>query len=363
MLRSRTTFGILLALASGAWCQSREAAVQAALDAYVAKNRVVGASVAILERDGTLFATGSGFQDREANSRATGNTVYRLASISKPVTTVAALQLVEQNKLSLFADVRKAVPEWPDKGVAITLRHLLTHSSGIRHYVPSNLDRYFERFTVARSLDVFKADPLLFAPGTKTSYSTHAFSLVACMVEKGSGQAFSAYIRDHVSLPSGAKTLALEDRSKPLAARTKLYSQAPIGQSTLEKREEDLSWKSGGGGMESSAADLARFGMAALEGKLLGKQLTDFMFQNQIVDGLNTARGLGWSLPGGNPAHSGAQQGCLTLLATDRKAGRVWVVMTNTGGRHPIAELAASVAAAWKGVPPKSELPSRPTKP
>jgi CubicO group peptidase (beta-lactamase class C family) len=100
--------------------------------------------------------------------------------------------------------------------------------------------------------------------------------------------------------------------------------------------------------MESSAPDLARFGLAAMTGKLLGKQLTDFMFQKQTVDGLATERGLAWSFgPHGQPEHGGAQQGCRTLMVLDREHGTVYVVMTNTGGNHPIGQLMAAVMTAW----------------
>lgn len=347
---------VLVLTAASAWPQSREA-VQKALDEYVAKNGIVGASVAILERDGTHYETGSGFQDREAKIPATANTVYRLGSISKPVTTVAAMQLVESGKLSLFSSVANTVSEWPDNGASITLRHLLTHTSGIRHYLAAKQDVYYEPFSVARSLDVFKDDALLFKPGTRVSYSTHAFSLVARLVEVGSGETFAKYIEDHISRPAGASTLRLEDRSKPNASRSSLYSVGTQGVALRANREENVSWKSGGGGMESSAPDLARFAMAVLKNKLTGSQVTDFMFQKQIVDGLDTRRGLGWALDAqGNPEHGGAQQGCKTFLAIDRAAGRVVVVMTNTGGIHPIQELSQAVAAAWSA---KANTPSR----
>jgi CubicO group peptidase (beta-lactamase class C family) len=331
--------------------QTKEESVQKALDDYIAANKVVGASVSIITADGAVFATGSGFQDRENKVAATGETVYRLGSISKPITAVAALQLVEQNRLSLFSNVTMSAPEWPDKGVNLTLRHLLTHTGGVRHYTPTKRDMFFEPYTVARSLDVFKDDDLLFKPGERVSYSTHAFSLVARMVEVASGKGFAAYLYDQVSLPAGATTLSIEDRSIPKDARTQLYGLIANGsQPSRELFIENITWKSGGGGMESSAPDLARFGHALVTGKLLSAQLTDFMLQRQTVDGLDTGRTLGWALdPAGNPEHGGAQQGCRTFMKIDRETKTVYVVMTNTGGSHPIGQLLASVIDAWKG--------------
>lgn len=349
MLKRRLAAAVLLALAASAWPQSRETAVQAALGEYIAAHSVVGASVAVLEKDGTLFVSGAGFQDREGKIPATGDTIYRLGSISKPVTAIAAMQMVEAGKLSLFADVRQIVPDWPDKGAFITLRHLLTHTSGIRHYIPLKRDVFYERFSVARSLDVFRSDDLLFKPGERVSYSTHAFSLVARMVEIASGETFAEFVRAHIGKPAGAATLSLENRAVPNQARSMLYTRGTTGDPVRPKQEEDVSWKNGGGGMESSAPDLARFAMAVLRNQLTASPTTDFLFQRQTVDGLDTKRALGWALDAdGNPEHSGAQQGCRTSMRIDVRAGRVIVVMTNTDGNHPIADLLKAVSDAWR---------------
>ncbi|MEX2242957.1 MAG: serine hydrolase domain-containing protein [Fimbriimonadaceae bacterium] len=339
---------LLAALPCLVFPQAREEAVRKALADYIASNTVVGASVAIVKPDGTQFAAGAGFQDRESSAAATDKTIYRLGSISKPVTTIAALKLVEEGKLSLFTRVRTYVPELPEAYAPVTLRHLLTHTSGVRHYIAAKRDVFYKRFTVSESVGVFKDDPLIFPTGERVSYSTHAFSLVARLVEVASGQEFGAYVRANVATPSGSPTLALEDRSATNPHRSKLYTIQARAQSALVTQEEDISWKSGGGGMESSAPDLARFGLAAMTGKLLGKQLTDFMFQKQTVDGLATGGGLTWSFgPHGQPEHGGAQQGCRTLMVLDREHGTVYVVMTNTGGNHPVGQLMAAVMTAW----------------
>lgn len=328
-----------------ALAQARTEAVAKALNDYVAQHKIVGASVAIM-KEMESHSFGSGMADREKGVGVNQDTVFRLGSISKPVTAVAALQLVQEGKLSLFAPASRYAPEWTTPNV--TLRHLLTHSSGIRHYVATKRDVFYNRMSVAQSLDVFKDDPLLFQPGERVSYSTHAFSLVARMVETASGSDFASYVRANVANRAEATTLALEDRSVANSNRSKLYSIRANAESVLESVEEDISWKSGGGGMESSAKDLARFGFAAMTGKLLDKQMTDFMFQPQVVGGLDTNKGLGWSFsPFGQPEHGGAQQGCRCLMVLDREHGTVYVVMTNTGGNHPIGQLMTSVINAW----------------
>lgn len=346
MARWFSVFSAFL-LGAAAFAQTRTEAVAQAINDYVAQHKIVGASVAIVKEMET-HSFGAGLADREKGVGVNRDTLFRLGSISKPVTAVAALQLVQEGKLSLFANVARNAPEWPKADAPITLRHLLTHSSGIRHYVVSKRDVFYDRMTVAQSLDVFKDDPLLFQPGERVSYSTHAFSLVARMVETASGTDFASYVRINIASRAGATSLALEDRSQPNANRSKLYSLRANADTVLETVEEDISWKSGGGGMEASALDLARFGLAAMTAKLLDKHLTDFMFQPQTVGGLETKKGLGWDYsPFGEPEHGGAQQGCRCLMVLDRQNGTVYVVMTNTGGSHPIGQLMTSVINSW----------------
>jgi CubicO group peptidase (beta-lactamase class C family) len=337
----------LFALTAIAQERTDSTAVAKALSDYVAQHKVVGAAVAIMKQNQSAFF-GAGLADREKGVAVDQNTLFRLGSISKPVTAIAALQLVQEGKLSLFANVAMYAPEWTKVDAPITLRHLLTHTSGIRHYIAAKRDVYYERMSVAKSLDVFKDDPLLFQPGERVSYSTHAFSLVARVVETAGAQDFATAIRSRIAEKSGATTLALEDRAVENPARSQIYAIRADEESLLEARAEDISWKSGGGGMEASAPDLARFGFAAMTGKLLDKQMTDFMFQPQTVGALDTKRGLGWDFsPFGQPEHGGAQQGCRCLMVLDREHGTVYVVMTNTGGSHPIGQLMMAVINAW----------------
>lgn len=109
--------------------------------------------------------------DIENQVPATGASVYNIGSVSKAVTAVAVMQLPEQKRIALGDDIRRYVPAFPDKGVTITIRHLPTHTSGIRHdhgtYFPGTPDHENIR-PISRwedGLRLFASDPLLFPPG------------------------------------------------------------------------------------------------------------------------------------------------------------------------------------------------------
>ena len=326
--------------------------VRKAFEKHLAENGIVGGSVAIVKDGNVLFAEGFGWQDRDARIKATGNTVYRLASISKPVTTIAAMQLVESGKMSLFAHAQRYAPAFPKKEYTFTLRHLLTHTSGIRHYVALRNDNSSRRIDkTSDAIEKFADDDLLFEPGTRYRYSTHAFTLVALMIEGASGMTFEEYLKKNVfELPSRG-TLRLEKREIENKQRSQLYQKDRSGVGQIPTTVEDNSWKYAGGGMESSPIDLARFGDAVLHNELLKKETVDFMWSPQSFGEFDSGRGLGWELTAeGNPVHSGSQQGSRTFLYVDRETDFVYCVMTNTSG-HDVGALMIAVIEAWERQP------------
>lgn len=146
-----------------------------------------GISAAVAVRGRIVFSAGIGYIDLEQRVPATGASVYNIGSVSKTITGVAIMQLLEQHRISLNDDIRSYVPEFPDKGVRITLRHLLTHRSGIRHYrntefpgTPDNeniqpVTGYLD------GLRFFANDPLLFAPGAFCFYTSYGVNLLAAI--------------------------------------------------------------------------------------------------------------------------------------------------------------------------------------
>lgn len=255
--------------------------------------RAPGISVAVVADGRIAWARGFGLADVENQVEARPDTVYRIASISKPISATAILQLMERGKLSLDDPVTKGVPSFPDRGVGITLRHLLTHTSGIRHYKDGemHLKQHFD--SVDTALEIFKDDPLLFTPGTRYSYSSYAFNLLGAVVETASGLTFEAYLRENVWGPAGMSATRLEHQGEIVPRRARQYVRS--GDGVENAPFADLSVKWAGGGMISTVEDLARFAIALDQGLLLKPETLETMYEPMtLADGTRTEYGLGW---------------------------------------------------------------------
>jgi CubicO group peptidase (beta-lactamase class C family) len=240
--------------------------VAAAIATFQQEKGIPGMSVAIATPR-SVRAQGFGLADLENDVPATAATVYRLGSISKPVTAVAVLQLAAQQKLALDGDVRTWVPEFPEKAWPVTLRQLLGHLGGVRHYMRGETESTVHYESQREGLGRFAGDALLHEPGTKYLYSTYGYNLLAAAVEAASGQNFGAYVRTHIAGPAGATTLQDDDVLRLIKHRAQGYVRQ--GEKLQNSDLMDGSYKLGGGGLCSSAPDLARFGLALLDGRLL----------------------------------------------------------------------------------------------
>ena len=304
--------------------------LDALVDAHMQEHHVMGVSVAVLKGGKVVDECYRGFADQAGGVKVDASTRMRLASISKSVTATMILQRVGEGKIDLDADIRKYVPEWPDKGVKITLRQILTHRSGIRHYQTGKQDAGYKELTTSQALALFKDDPLLYTPGEKYDYSTHAFTLAAAALEGVTHQTMPQLVAG-LSSQIGTPHLQCENlsgdwpkwRSKHYVVREN--AAVPSG------RAENLSWKYGGGGMESTAVDLAKFGYAVASAKAMNAKTRDLMWTDPEKDGY----GLGWSVSGDLREHSGSQQGAQSYLKVDVKNDLVIVVLTNTVPNPP----------------------------
>ncbi len=239
-----------------------------------------GISVAVVRQGRLVFSQGVGFADLDNMVPANGSTVYNIGSISKAVATVAVMQLVEQGKVGLDDPIQKYVPTFPDKGSPVTVRHIMTHTSGIRHYRDNDFGGDDENMRPVASLEegikVFKDDPLLFKPGEYYSYSSYAANLLQGVVEKASSQGFEDYMRQHVWSPAGMFSTAFDVPERIVPHRARGYSN---GDGKVRNYGYgDLTYKFAGGGMISTVEDLVRLGAALNQGRLLKPETHALMY-------------------------------------------------------------------------------------
>ena len=197
--------------ASVASGQSPEAKARVYLEELWRESGTPAISVAILAKGRLVFSEAVGFADLEHLVPASPSTVFNLGSVSKGITAVAVLQLVERGAVDLDERIQTYVPSFPDKGQRITVRHIFTHTSGIRHYRASDFPddpefqqsyKHYDSFEEA--IGLFKDDPLLFEPGAFYNYSSYATNLLQGVVESASGLGFEEYLREHVWRPAGS---------------------------------------------------------------------------------------------------------------------------------------------------------------
>ena len=313
-------------------------AVSAEAQKHLDNKKAVGLSVGICVNGKVVYAAGFGWEDREKKIPASATTSYRLGSVSKPITGVAIMKAVEEGKLDLDRDVRSYVPSWPDDKAGITLRHIMTHTSGIRHYNFKD-GRVFDHYSnAAAALDRFKADPLIAPTGTKYSYSTHAWTLAAAVLESAAGKAFPELIEDIAG--TEIPTLRGEDMTASIQPHSAQLYGGGDSPKVYEKRE-DNSWKYAGGGLVSTAGDLSLFGGRFMEGKIVSPESVAAML-TPVGGAAGPNQGLAWRVNGSLFNHTGAQQGCAAALYCDRSIGLSVAVLSNTEGVGP-AELAMKI--------------------
>ena len=235
----------------------------AAADAVFARwNRstpgcAVGASV-----DGkTVLARGYGMANLEHDAAISPDTIFEAGSVSKQFTAAAVLLLARDGKLSLDDPVRKHIPELPDYGVPLTIRHMLTHTSGLRDWGEvagiAGWPRGRRVPTHAHVLDIVSRQKALnFTPGTDWSYSNTGYNLSAIIVARVSGQSFAAFSRDRIFAPLGmTRTSWRDDYTRIVKQRAVAYEPSAGGY------REDMPFENvhGNGGLLTTVGDLLRW--------------------------------------------------------------------------------------------------------
>lgn len=331
--------------------------IDSAITAFKSRLSIPGVSVAIVKNNQIIFQRGYGLADLENKVPAMADTVYRIASVSKSLAAVAAMQLVEKGKLDLDAPVQKYAPSFPTKAFPITTRQLLAHLSGVRGYRRGEGERTNHYESLTDALSVFKDDPLEHEPGTKYTYTTFGYTLLGVVIEGASGMFYSEYLRDRVLKPAGMLRTQVDDLYQIIPNRARGYSPRVYGQFNGDWRNPalmDSSYKIPGGGLVSTADDLARFAIAVQNGVLIKPETFEQMSKSQKTrDGQETGYGYGWYVdrregrePDGSVWHGGVQQGFTSDVWILPRKHLAVVILTNLegGGRLGLGTLANSLA-------------------
>ena len=299
--------------------------------------QAAGVSI-LLRKDGaTVYSSSKGLAQAAQGTQITGNTVFQLASVSKPITAVAVMRLVEAGRLSLDDTALQWLPELPAAWSAITVRHLLAHRSGVPDYianVPVAQIQRLDGLTNAGLLQRFAQDARLdFIPGSAAAYSSSNYVLLAEIIARSAGQSYADHLRATIFEPLGMRSTFVAGAAVP--ANISL---------ALNFASQTTTWginllTVGDMGIFSSVADMDLLLRAFRAGRLVSAATAQVMTVAQSGQALNAAGefyGFGWLVPGNitQPtvyAHSGQKDGFRSLVRINQQQDLELVMLSNGG--------------------------------
>lgn len=345
-----------------------EAAADAAARDVIRKEAAPGFSVAVARDGEVVFQKSYGMADVEMGVEATPDTVYRIGSITKQFTAAAVMRLVEQGKLSLDDPITKHLPDFPTQGHAVTIRHLLNHTSGIANYtrvVKNPLDRDFRLdMTYADMIELVGKAPFDFAPGERWQYNNTAYWLLSETVTRAGGMPYDEFLEKELLRPNGLEQTLVADHREIVPNRAEGYHYE--GPDALTNAPFiSINVPGGGGAISSTVGDLARWAHLLHTGKVVSAESYKLMTTpTKLADGKTETEGFGLHLEDrhGRRAitHGGNISGFTSDMAYYPESGVSIAVLVNVGNTIRADEVEAAVARVALGVEGPIDLPLTP---
>jgi CubicO group peptidase (beta-lactamase class C family) len=297
---------------------------------------VPGASVLVLKNGEPVFRRSYGLADLEEKIAASPATNYRLASVTKQFTAAAILLLAEEGRLGLDDRARKWLPTLPPQADAVTVRQLLTHTSGLVDYedvIPGGMSAQLHDADVLSLLET--QHRTYFPPGTSYRYSNSGYALLALIVERAAAQRFAAFLQQRIFLPLGMRnTVAHEEGRSVIAERAFGYSQE--AGSWVRTDQSQTSAVLGDGGIYSSIDDLAKWDAALYDERLLQAASLRQAFEPATdTDDATVRYGFGWRITGDSLWHSGETRGFRSVIVRFPHRHLSVLVLTNRNDPEP----------------------------
>jgi CubicO group peptidase (beta-lactamase class C family) len=294
-----------------------------ALFSHIVASNGPGAAL-LIARDGKiLLAKGYGMADVERRIPFSAVTESRIGSITKQFTSAAILRLQERGKLSIDDKLTNYFPGFP-RGQEVTLRHLLTHTSGIRSYTdkPGFLAGVSHPIKPEDLINSFKNEPFDFEPGKKWHYDNSGYFLLGKIVEKVSGQSYGDFLQSNFFAPLGMSNTGVYHAGAGLEHEALGYSFSSDGKFS-KALNWDMSWAGGAGALYSTVEDLYRWDEALFGGKVLSETSlkaawTPVKTEEVKDDNSGIGYGFGWAISRLRGAeeivHSGGLDGFSSFL-------------------------------------------------
>ena len=336
------------------------------VDGLLAADPIPALSIAVMHRDQLLWAEAFGTADLELGVPATPAHRFRLGSVSKVITATLAATLAADGAIDLDSAISNYMPDLPAPHRATTLRMLLTHRGGIRHYedkdwsleAPGPIDRR-QYLSSADVLAVFIDDPLVAPPGTQVLYSTFGYTLASLVLEAATKVRFLDLVQREIATRIPMQSLVADAPASIVALRVSGYQSGDITRKVLPDfdgrwaniAQSNPAYKWAGGGLMTTMADLARFGAAHLApGKLPAAALKTLFTVYTSATDRSPPLGLGWRIDADAVGrmrwhHAGGQDGARASLVV-YPAQELAIAFATNVTAFPADVLAPSAALA-----------------
>lgn len=245
-------------------------------------------TVLVVRGGRTIYEKAFGLASREYNIPNRVDTKYNLGSINKFFTKIAIGQLVQEGKLSFDDTLGKILPEYPnpDARQKVTIRHLLTMTSGIGDFFGEDYDAMpKDRIrSIPDYLPLFAGKPLAFEPGTQRKYSNGGFVVLGAVIEKITGESYYDYVREHITKPAGMEDTDFFEADALTPNLAMGYTRGEVGKQASPWRSNLYSRPARGssaGGGYSTAPDMLKFAQALKANKFLTPEYTNWLLYDQ----------------------------------------------------------------------------------
>ncbi|MCH7785855.1 MAG: beta-lactamase family protein [Bacteroidetes bacterium] len=310
------------------------------INEHMASNNFLGVTVGLYIENCGTYLSGAGFTDKGDQKRTNSDMLGRIASITKPMTAIAIMQLYEKGMLDLDKPIQTYIKEFPKKVKGdITIRHLLKHTSGISHYSSKWDALSFTHYpTLVNALDAFKDKELDFVPGTQYMYSSYGYTVLGAIIEKVSQMGYGEYMRKNIWDKAGMSNTSLEEDKQKYNNKSRLYLK--VKSTYIKSPKTDLSIIYSAGGVQSTVKDLLKFGEAVLHNKLIESTTLEMMINatDEMAPAIgDDPYGFGWAVYddpkyGRIIQHGGTQPGASSFFSIYIDHKIVTVVLSNSFG-------------------------------
>jgi CubicO group peptidase (beta-lactamase class C family) len=314
----------------------------------MAEHRIPGLALTVLKSGKPAKTAAYGYANLELGVPVTSDTVFEIGSVTKQFTAALILLLVQEGKLAVDDKIGRYLTQIPETWQDITVRHLLTHTSGIRSYTGLEGFELRRHLTQAQFIAAIGKEPLEFKPGQAWKYSNTGFNLLGFIVENLSGQSYWDFLSQRILHPLGMSSTTNRLPTLIIPHRASGYEQT---NHVLVNRDYDLTDVFSAGALVSTVGDLARWNSALDREDLLGAKSQQAMWQPAVLnDGTVTQYGFGWRIEKfeghKNIGHGGSTSGFSATIQRFPDDQLAVIILTNTDEQIATA-LARKVARLY----------------